>query len=117
MQHLSPAGHPEGDDPAPLVTRFTSPAWHGRCTSPRREPASATSRCRRPARIEDGRMLHRSLSPAATPRGGASSLLRQGLGNPVTPLPTLRAQRQFVLARQAFVPQQLSLFGPPGGGR
>ena len=62
-------------------------------------------------------MLHRSLSPAASPRGGASSLLRQGLGSPVTPLPTLRSQRPFVLTRQAFVPQQLSLFGPPGGGR
>jgi hypothetical protein len=62
-------------------------------------------------------MLHRSLSPAASPRGGASSLLRQGFGSSAMPLPPLRAQRPFVLTPQAFVPQQLSLFGPPGGGR
>jgi len=62
-------------------------------------------------------MLHRSLSPAASPRGGASSLLRPGLGSTATPLPTLRSQRPFVLTPHAFVPQQLSLFGPPGGGR
>ena len=63
------------------------------------------------------RMLHRSLSPAASPRGGASSVLRRGLGAPVAPLPTLRAQRPSVLTPSAFLPLQLSLFGPQGGGR
>jgi len=62
-------------------------------------------------------MLHRSLSPAASPRGGASSLLRRGLATPVAPLPTLRAQRPFVLTPSAFLPLQLSLFGPQGSGR
>jgi len=62
-------------------------------------------------------MLHRSLSPAASPRGGASSLLRRGLGTPIAPLPTLRAQRPSVLTPSAFLPLQLSLFGPQGGGR
>jgi hypothetical protein len=67
------------------------------------------------AKTED--MLHRSLSPAASPRGGASSLLRPGLGGTSAPLPVMRSQRPFVLRSQAFVPRQLSLFGPPGGGR
>jgi hypothetical protein len=62
-------------------------------------------------------MLHRSLSPAASPRGGASSLLRPGLGGASAPQPAPRSQRPFVLRPHAFVPQQLSLFGPPGGGR
>jgi hypothetical protein len=39
------------------------------------------------------------------------------LGTPVAPLPTLRAQRPSVLTPQRVLPQQLSLFGPPGGGR
>ena len=62
-------------------------------------------------------MMHRSLSPAASPRGGASSLLRLGIGSATAPLPAPRSQRQFVLSPHAFVPQQLSLFGPPRGGR
>ena len=114
MQHLSPAGASRGADPAPLVTRFTSPAWHRRCTSPshgtgvRNQSLQAAGSNRRRTHAASltlpGRVAPwRRLLPAAA-----------GLGSPVTPLPTLRAQRQFVLARQAFVPQQLSLFGPPG---
>ncbi|MEP7300686.1 MAG: hypothetical protein ABI699_04095 [Caldimonas sp.] len=62
-------------------------------------------------------MLHRFLSPAASPRGGASSLLRLGVVGVPPAVSAQFAQRPSVLARQAFVPQQLSLFGPPGGGR
>ena len=53
-------------------------------------------------------MIHSAEIQGHQPR----SLLRRGLGNPVTPQPLLRAQRPFVLTPQAFVPQQLSLFGP-----
>ena len=62
-------------------------------------------------------MLHRLLSPAASPRGGASSLLRLGIGAAPHAAPAHPSQRPFVLARHGFVSQQLSLFGPPGGGR
>jgi len=62
-------------------------------------------------------MQHRFLSPAASPRGGASSLLRLGMAVVPPSAPTHFSQRPFVLARHAFVSQQLPLFGPPGGGR
>ena len=54
-------------------------------------------------------MLHRSLSPAASPRGGASSLLRQGLGSPdhaaadAALAATVRADAASVRAATAFL--------------
>ncbi|MEO8524253.1 MAG: hypothetical protein ABI460_06010 [Caldimonas sp.] len=62
-------------------------------------------------------MLHRSLSPAASPRGGASSLLRLGIGSVPPAAPAPYSHRPFLLARHGFVSQQMPLFGPPGGGR
>jgi len=70
-----------------------------------------------PLPTDDTDMLHRSLSPAASPRGGASSLLRLGIGSAPPHAAAPPSQRPFVLARHAFGSQQLSLFGPPGGGR
>jgi hypothetical protein len=59
--------------------------------------------------------LRRPLGPRA--HGGASSLLRLGAGAAVQPAPTGLTQRPFVLTRPHSVPQQMSLFGPPGGSR
>jgi len=49
--------------------------------------------------------------------GGVSSLLRLGVGAAPHPAPASLSQRPLVLARAHVVPQQMSLFGPPGGGR
>jgi hypothetical protein len=46
-----------------------------------------------------------------------SSLLRLGVGVLLHPAPASLSQRPFVLTRPRTVPQQLSLFGPPGGSR
>jgi hypothetical protein len=61
-------------------------------------------------------MQHRSLSPAASPRGGASSLLRVGIGSTTQTSPAHWAPRSSVLKPQGYA-QQLSLFGRPGGSR
>jgi hypothetical protein len=60
-------------------------------------------------------MPHRA-SPAKTPRGGASSLLRVGIGGGSQAAPALWAPRPSVLRSHAMA-QQLSLFGRPGGLR
>jgi hypothetical protein len=57
----------------------------------------------------------RPVSPRA--QGGVSSLLRLGVGVLPQPAPTALVPRPFVLGRPHAVPQQMSLFGPPGGSR
>ena len=59
--------------------------------------------------------IRRPVGPRA--HGGASSLLRLGAGAAMQPAPASLSQRPFVLARPYAVPQQMSLFGPPGSGR
>jgi len=46
-----------------------------------------------------------------------SSLLRLGASASTLPAPAMFSQRPSVLGRQRHEPQQLSLFGPPGGLR
>jgi hypothetical protein len=59
--------------------------------------------------------MHRAAGPRG--QGGASSLLRLGAAASPLPAPILFSQRPSVLNRQRHEPQQLSLFGPPGGLR
>jgi hypothetical protein len=75
---------------------------------------------------EPREMPPRSLSSTASPirrpaaprgHGGASSLLRLGVGAAPQSAPASLSQRPFVLTRPHSVPQQMSLFGPPGGSR
>ena len=57
----------------------------------------------------------RPVGPSA--RGGLSSVLRLGATTAPQQAPSLFAQRPSVLGRQRHEPQQLTLFGPPGGHR
>jgi hypothetical protein len=60
--------------------------------------------------------MHRPAGPRG--QGGASSLLRLGASATSLPAPAMFfSQRPSVLTRQRHEPQQLSLFGPPGGHR
>jgi hypothetical protein len=62
-----------------------------------------------PDRSDDAMLTSAFSSPPLLPRGGSYL---------ATPAPRLDlAQRPSVLARPQHMPQQLSLFGPPGGRR
>jgi hypothetical protein len=68
------------------------------------------------------RSFSSAILPVRRPAGprvqsAVSSLLRLGAGVLLQPVPAHLSQRPFVLTRPRAVPQQMSLFGPPGGSR